>query len=206
MISPQHLCVGMDAESSVGSEELWADLLTEQALLCKAQLRPHDAMDLLETALLRDPDHPKATITLGNYLLDIWDQKLAIEPPETELQPDLSTPSLHSATKQIPDSKEQAIPSPATDPNDSKPSAIQDEEPRLLNRIAARDRAYGMLSALTKRGSSWDNTEAWYALSKAFEAQGHVEKLKEVLWWCIELEDRRPIRHWSNIGSGVYVL
>ncbi|PLB43165.1 filamentation protein [Aspergillus steynii IBT 23096] len=196
--------------SPKSSEELWADLLAEQALLCKAQSRPHDAMDLLETALLRNPDHPKATITLANFLLDIWDQKLPLEPPETELQPDLSTPSLNSARKQIPDPKEQTTSSPTTDAGDSKedelPSAIQDEEPRLLNRIAARDRAYGLLSVLTKQGSSWDNTEAWYALSKAFEAQGHIEKLKEVLWWCIELEDRRPIRHWSNIGSGVYVL
>ncbi|KAI9041654.1 putative filamentation protein (Rhf1) [Aspergillus affinis] len=194
--------------SPKSSEELWADLLTEQALLSKAQSRPHDAMDYLETALLRDPDHPKATITLSNFLLDIWDQKLPLEPPETELQPDLSTPSLDSATKQTLDPKKQLL--PTTDANVSKgdtlSSAIHDEEPRLLNRIAARDRAYGLLSSLTKRGSSWDNTEAWYALSKAFEAQGHIEKLKEVLWWCIELEDRRPIRHWSNIGSGVYVL
>lgn len=88
----------------------------------------------------------------------------------------------------------------------SSTSHSPDEEPKFLNRLGARDRAYGLLSSLTKRGSSWDNSEAWYALSRAYEAGGQVDKLKEVLWWCVELEDRRPIRHWSNIGSGVYVL
>lgn len=82
----------------------------------------------------------------------------------------------------------------------------EDEEPKLINRIAARERAYSLLSTLTKRGTSWDNSEAWFALSRAYEAVDQTQKLKEVLWWCIELEDRRPIRHWSNIGSGVYVL
>jgi hypothetical protein len=86
------------------------------------------------------------------------------------------------------------------------PATDVEDEPKLLNRIAARDRAYTLLSALTKRGTAWDNSEAWYALSRAHEASGDIEKLKEVLWWCIELEDRRPIRHWSNIGSGLYVL
>lgn len=88
----------------------------------------------------------------------------------------------------------------------SPPTDVEEDEPKLLNRIAARDRAYVLLSALTKRGTAWDNSEAWFALSRAHEASGDVEKLKEVLWWCVELEDRRPIRHWSNIGSGLYVL
>ncbi|KAB8237655.1 putative filamentation protein (Rhf1) [Aspergillus alliaceus] len=203
---------GWGAPRSV--DELWADLLAEQAFLLNAQSRPHKAMDHFEQALRRDPDHPKATIGLANLLLDIWDQKMPLEPPEPEIQIDMSMLTLASPEKQNPAGKKndekhgnrQSITETSNSEHNHVPHAIQNEEPKLLNRIAARDRAYGLLSALTKRGSSWDNSEAWYTLSRAYEAEGHIEKLKEVLWWCVELEDRRPIRHWSNIGSGVYVL
>ncbi|KAL4894118.1 hypothetical protein BDV59DRAFT_192826 [Aspergillus ambiguus] len=192
------------------SEELWADLYAEQGLLLNVQSRPHEAMQLFEQALIRNPDHPKATIALSNLLLDVWEKKFPLELPEPEIETDMSMLSLTSSGKRKEDAKQTYRQSVAgtIDANASQtsPSTTPTEEPKLLNRIAARDRAFGMLRALTKRGTSWDNTEAWYALSRAYEAEGQVEKLKEVLWWCIELEDRRPIRHWSNIGSGVYVL
>ena len=191
------------------SEELWADLQAEQAYLSIAQSRPHDAIEQFETALMRDPDHPRATIGLANLLLDIWDQKMPAETPQSQVTYDASTLSLLPSSKQNPQSDSARLPG-VTEPHkpqDLKSASLSpDEEPKYLNHLAARDRAYGLLSALTKRGSSWDNSEAWYALSRAYEAGGQVEKLKEVLWWCIELEDRRPIRHWSNIGSGLYVL
>lgn len=86
---------------------------------------------------------------------------------------------------------------------------VKDDElkktPENLNRLAARDRAYGLLTTLTKLGSGWDNSEAWLALARANELGGEVEKAKEILWWCVELEDTRPIRHWLNICGG-YVL
>ncbi|EXJ62642.1 hypothetical protein A1O7_03080 [Cladophialophora yegresii CBS 114405] len=79
--------------------------------------------------------------------------------------------------------------------------------PENLNRLAARDRAYGLLSSLTKLGSGWDNAEAWFALARAHELGGELERAKEILWWCVELEDTRPIRHWRNLGGGGgYVL
>ncbi|RVX69808.1 hypothetical protein B0A52_06453 [Exophiala mesophila] len=85
----------------------------------------------------------------------------------------------------------------------------KDEElkktPENLNRLAARDRAYGLLTTLTKLGSGWDNSEAWLALARAHELGGEVDKAKEILWWCVELEDSRPVRHWRNLGGG-YVL
>ena len=62
------------------------------------------------------------------------------------------------------------------------------------------------MTALTKLGSGWDNSEAWFALARAQELGGEVDKAKTILWWCIELEDTRPIRHWRNVGSGGYVL
>lgn len=190
-------------------DELWADVYTERGLLSNSQSQPHDAMGHFEEALMRYPDHPKATIGLANLLLDIWDQKIPLDPPHEGVESGISPLSLLGETlnqskssnkeTQAYLSKRQSVPDP-------KPAPSSDEEPRLLNRIAARERAYGLLSVLTKRGSSWDNSEAWFALSRAYEAGGQVKKLKEVLWWCIELEDRRPIRHWSNIGTGLYVL
>lgn len=194
-------------------EELWADLQAEQGFLSKAQSRSHDAIEYFEKALMRDPDNPKATIGLANLLLDIWDQKLPAEIPQSEVKFDASTLSLLSVSSKRNTASKQDLMKPTQSPHvavprqrDSSSSHPQDEEPKFLNRLGARDRAYGLLSSLTKRGSSWDNSEAWYALSRAYEAGGQVDKLKEVLWWCVELEDRRPIRHWSNIGSGVYVL
>ncbi|KAJ5775228.1 uncharacterized protein N7511_000239 [Penicillium nucicola] len=198
--------------SSKSSEELWADVSAEQGLLAQAALNPHQAIRHYEEALLRCQDHPVATIGLANLLLDIWDQTLSPEPLNVDVDLNVSRLSLLAETPKPKSAKaistddlkvsretENAAP-------DEAPSSAHDVEPQQLHRLAARDRAYGLLSALTKLGSSWDSSEAWYALSRAYEAGEQVEKLKEVLWWCIELEDRRPIRHWSNIGSGLYVL
>lgn len=197
------------------SDELWADLHTEQGLLAQAQSRPHDAMELFEEALVRDPDHLKATVCLANLLLDIWERKMPLNRPDTDdLHAEMSTLYLPATAqkstatlnkiqiKDLDNLEDQSMRSKQQFPTTN----VEEDEPKLLNRIAARDRAYGLLTALTKRGTAWDSSEAWYALSRAHEASGDIEKLKEVLWWCVELEDRRPIRHWSNIGSGLYVL
>ena len=71
-----------------------------------------------------------------------------------------------------------------------------------VDRLAARDRAYGLLSSLTKLGSSWDSSEAWFALARAYEESGQAERAKEVLWWVVELEEKRPVRGWSVLGWG----
>ncbi len=86
------------------------------------------------------------------------------------------------------------------------PSQENQISPPELNRLAARDRAYGLLSTLTKLGAGWDYSEAWYALSRAYEESGQIDKTKEVLWWCVELEDTRPLREWRNVNLGGYVL
>lgn len=60
---------------------------------------------------------------------------------------------------------------------------------------------------VTKLGSGWNNSEAWFALARAYELGGQIEKSKEVLWWCVELEEGRPVRSWSEVvGGGGYVL
>lgn len=76
----------------------------------------------------------------------------------------------------------------------------------LNDRLAARDRAYGLLSGLTKLGSSWNYSEAWFALARAYEESGQVDKAKDALWWCVELEDGMGVREWTCLGAGGYVL
>lgn len=195
------------------SEELWADVYAEQGMLCQAQSKPHQAIKRFENALQRQADHPTATIGLANLLLDIWDQTMPLESSIAEVDLHFSRHSLVTETSDPKSAKAVSMDElkkkseSAKTPQPTEPStSAHDVDPKHLHRLAARDRAYGLLSALTKVGSSWDNSEAWYALSRAYEAGEQVEKLKDVLWWCIELEDRRPIRHWSNIGSGLYVL
>jgi hypothetical protein len=73
-----------------------------------------------------------------------------------------------------------------------------------IDRVAARDRAYGLLQALTKRGDGWNSSEAWFALARAFEESGEDQKAREVLWWCVELEERQAARPWDCMGG--YVL
>lgn len=80
------------------------------------------------------------------------------------------------------------------------------DSPEELDRLAARDRAYGLLSTLTKLGTGWDYSEAWFALARAYEEGGQLDKEREALWWCVELEDTRPIRRWSDVGGRGYVL
>ena len=77
----------------------------------------------------------------------------------------------------------------------------------LVDRLAARDRAYGLLSGLVKLGTGWDRSEAWFALARAYEESGQVDKAKDALWWCVELEDHRGAREWACAGgAGGYVL
>ncbi|CAK7218719.1 hypothetical protein SBRCBS47491_003605 [Sporothrix bragantina] len=75
-----------------------------------------------------------------------------------------------------------------------------------IDRLAARDRAFTLLSSLTKLGTAWNNSEAWFALARAHEESGQADKAKEVLWWCVELEESAAARPWSAITAGGYVL
>lgn len=76
----------------------------------------------------------------------------------------------------------------------------------LVDRLASRDRAYGLLSNLTKLGTGWNNSEAWFALGRAHEESGQMDKAKEVLWWCVELEEGMGVRKWDCVNGGGYVL
>jgi cargo-transport protein YPP1 len=76
----------------------------------------------------------------------------------------------------------------------------EDPTPEMLDRLAARDRAYFLLSTLSKLGNGWACSEAWNALSRVYEAAGQMEKAKNVLYWVVELEDSRPLRPWEAVG------
>jgi hypothetical protein len=84
----------------------------------------------------------------------------------------------------------------------SKPSPQKDFSAPLLDRVAARDRAYGLLSTLTKLGTGWNHSEAWFALARSYELGGQLEKSRECLWWCVELEEARAVRDWSEVLGG----
>lgn len=103
---------------------------------------------------------------------------------------------------------------PATDPARSPTSPHESKlDPPyksssvpLVDRLASRDRAYGLLSSLTKLGSGWNCSEAWFALARVHEESGQADKAKEVLWWCVELEEGMGVREWSCVNTGGYVL
>ncbi|EGD87818.2 hypothetical protein H112_04288 [Trichophyton rubrum D6] len=182
-------------------DEIWGDIYAERGYITQAQSKPYEAIKHFEEALMHYPDHPRATVGLATLLLDIHDQTLPAEESSPPPLPDISNISLHSPSRQQETNAPNGISA-----NVEATTTSPDDTPESLNRLAARDRAYGLLSTLTKLGTAWDNSEAWFALSRAYEQGGQIEKAKEVLWWCIDLENGRPVRHWWNVGSGGYVL
>ncbi|KAI1812144.1 hypothetical protein GGS20DRAFT_591993 [Poronia punctata] len=76
----------------------------------------------------------------------------------------------------------------------------------LIDRLAARDRAYGLLSSLTKLGKGWNYSDAWFALARAHEESGQLDKAREALWWVVELEEGMGVRDWHCVGVNGYVL
>ncbi|MCJ1282958.1 hypothetical protein MMC26_002285 [Xylographa opegraphella] len=205
-------------------EELWADAYAERGNLLVAQSTPHQAMIEYESALSHYPDHVVATIGLSSILLDIYSQTIPPQPERSLLQAEYDQ-GVRGRTKESPrpilapvsapyskyqsgsgfDTQEDLDMSSQKDTPRTSPRDYSDTDrktPETLDRLAARDRAYGLLSSLTKLGTGWDNSEAWFALARAYEESGQVEKAKEVLWWVVELEEKRPIRSWECLGQG----
>ena len=161
--------------------ELWADVFAEQAALHVNLGNLDQATSTYETALGHYPEHVAATVGLSTILLEVQSKAPANEPPRSTEGPK-STPTLGS------------IPTALTE--DATNSITSSD---LLSRLAARDRAYGLLSALTKSGTGWDSSEAWYGLATAYEASGQIKKAKEALWWVVELEEGKGVRTWDCI-------
>lgn len=204
--------------------------------LAVAEASPYTALQHFESALTHFADHPSATVGLSNILLDIYTEDLLPPPSIPPLiQPSIfPTPSASTinnlTTLTIPvnalqTSSLSAVPHGPLGLPTATPAAIpltpetpttpdlplREKHPKesstvLLDRLAARDRAYGLLSGLTKLGMGWNYSEAWFALSRAYEEGGQPDKAGEVLWWCVELEEARAVRDWGVVGSGGYVL
>jgi hypothetical protein len=168
--------------------------------LLVGQSLKHEARADFERALQHFPDHPEAMVGLSNILLDIYTEAISLEPTtQTDLTSSSLPPSVSSVQASTPASKTKYLTS-------HTPSVENQLSPPELTRLAARDRAFGLLSTLTKLGAGWDYSEAWYALARAYEESGEIEKTKEVLWWCVELEDTHPVRSWTCVTTGGFVL
>ncbi len=216
------------------SDELWADVYCERAelLMAIAQEKEEkegqvysegvrDAVEQYETCLMYFADHLGGIVGLSNLLLDYYERKVElarrVDGGPAKMRETPADRGRKQHKRELSRSSDSGAGNGPFDmdgtaflPGLTQSHASKDEElkktPENLNRVAARDRAYGLLSTLTRLGSSWDNSEAWFALARAHELGGEVDKAKEILWWCVELEDTRPIRHWSNVGCGGYVL
>ncbi|KAI1464686.1 uncharacterized protein F4812DRAFT_150636 [Daldinia caldariorum] len=216
-------------------EELWGDVLSESGYLALSEGAPYVARDYFEEALMHYPDHPSAIVGLSNILLDIYSEAL-LPPPAVPsiVLPDGQETNLIS-TDHPPPKPHTVVDVPTLPstplglggsvidtlgPLSDKSAAVESDGPSieelpapykavslpLVDRLAARDRAYGLLSGLTKLGTGWNYSDAWFALARAHEDSGQLDKAKEVLWWCIELEEGMGVREWNCVSANGYVL
>ncbi len=175
--------------------EVWADVHAEQGALHVHLGNPEAASEEFEKALGWFPDHNAATVGLSNILLDYYhNNDRASQPAASSAESPNPKPLLANLSINEPSA---SAAHQAGQPDPLKPET----SPTLLSRLAARDRAYGLLSMLTKSGRGWDDSEAWFALSRVHEQSGQIDKAKEALWWVVELEDSKPLRDWSCIGG-----
>ncbi|PHH62562.1 hypothetical protein CDD81_6877 [Ophiocordyceps australis] len=218
---------GWAEEASI--DDLWGDVWCELGLLALAQDEPYTARSDFELALTHCPNHATATVNLCNILLDIYSEKILpppVVPPldegrasDTEKQEKLCQAtwagSLPCRPLGLGPSGSQPVLQTDDDDDDvSQESSKVDKLPApykathlpLADRLAARDRAFTLLSGLTRLGSGWNDSEAWFALARAYEDSGQADKAKEVLWWCVELEEARGVRAWRCVGNGGYIV
>ncbi|KAI0526259.1 hypothetical protein F5B22DRAFT_149724 [Xylaria bambusicola] len=212
-------------------EELRADVEAEMGLLAVDEGTPYIARAYFEEALMHCPDHPSAIVGLSNILLDIYTEDIlppsaipSITGESIPRETFQSSAKSKSSTPGMVDASNARLATPlglggdvrwevkAIDTPSQKSSEplVTDELPApykakslpIIDRLAARDRAYGLLSGLTKLGKGWNYSDAWFALARAHEESGQPDKAKEALWWCIELEEGMSIREWHCIGVG----
>lgn len=206
---------------SKSSDQVWADVYCAKAELLHAIVKRRaeegvpatsetlrEVVEQYEHCLMYDPNHAGGIIGLSNILLDYYDRKIDLakkvdDGRSLDIRPGSRSGRDEDLLGSTTPSQERLHDPFSVDPT---PSEDLKKTPENLNRIAARDRAYGLLNTLSKLGQGWDSSETWFALARAHELGGEIDKAKNILWWCIELEDTRPIRHWSNLGCGGYVL
>ncbi|KKF97407.1 putative cargo-transport protein ypp1 [Ceratocystis platani] len=191
------------AAGIVGLSNILLDIYTEDLVPVSHEPSSHDSYSHTHSSVATNSElssnssKNKGTSPLTNEPLGLGPNR-PIRPPTSFSNAENET---KLASESYPDFKHSStLPHKCFSP-EPRPSSLP-----LIDRLAARDRAYGLLSALTKRGSGWNNSEAWFALSRAYEESGQPEKAKDVLWWCVDLEEGRAIRDWSVLGDDGYIL
>jgi hypothetical protein len=177
-------------------------------------------LDIYTEELLPPPSIPSLVLpsSLGTPSSSTVNTSVSTTPLTTQpppMKPSSSLPIIPhcpiglASTKPQQNGVDQTTPEPAATP-ESLSSGLEPSykgsSNSLLDRLAARDRAYGLLTALTKLGTGWNYSEVWFALARAYEEGGQPDKAREVLWWCVELEEGRGVRDWRVVGGGGYVL
>ncbi len=188
----------------IGLSSILLDIYTEDLL------PPPSIPQLVLPNLLATPS---ASAVNTSIISSVTVTPLTSQPPP--IIPSSSIPIIQHGPLGLPPSKATAgtahrTAQDITSTPDSLSSGLQpsykESSTALLDRLAARDRAYGLLNALTKLGTGWNCSEAWFVLARAYEEGGQLDKAREVLWWCVELEEGRGVRDWSVVNAGGYVL
>lgn len=148
-------------------------------------------------------DHPVATTGLCTILLDMYEQLIPCEDQKEGPAAAFYHPPGPVTTKVITPNSPSAL---VLNHHPTGVDRTSIPHPLELYRLARRDRAYGLLSALTKLPAGWDDSVAWATLARAHETSGQIVEAKNALWRTIALEDVKPARHWRNVGPGGYVL
>ncbi|TGZ84209.1 hypothetical protein EX30DRAFT_101258 [Ascodesmis nigricans] len=195
-----------DAAMAVGEAEALitnegdgeADVLAEKGYLAIAQSKPTIAIDFFEAALTVEPYHPPATIGLSRLLLSQSDHHPHEPPSPTAPSSDWPPPLPTSPVTSRPDSTDSASYTSSTSQDDMDPEL----EDAVLDRLAARDRALGLLEKLVGSVKGWNCKDAWWLLATILEKTGEVERAKTALWKVVELEDTVGVRMWEVLGLG----
>lgn len=169
-------------------------------------------MSHFENSLSHWPDHADGIVGLSNLLMDIYEEKLPAEEPEESLLSYLasSTTMASGSTLDmvVPPAPRVAIPTQSSSPSNpadsstpypSSSSSSTHPTPPQLNRLACRDRASMLLTALTKLGTGAQSPEAWLALARSHELSGQTGRAKKALWWVVRLEEARGVRDWGCV-------
>ncbi|PFH57266.1 hypothetical protein XA68_15297 [Ophiocordyceps unilateralis] len=207
-------------------EDSWGDVWAELGLLALAQSEPYVARSDFEQALTYCPNHAAATVGLSNLLVDMYCEELHPSPVvaplvdkheevQSQARPKAAGGDVRHSFTALPLGLGPPRPTAGPEPDEPEPGKMYDDQlPApykasrlpLVDRLAARDRAFTLLTGLTRLGSGWDDSDAWFALARAYEESGQLDKAKEVLWWCVELEEARGVRDWRCLAGGGYVI
>ena len=172
-------------------------------------------LDISSEKLLPPPAVPGLSLAGGSaHLSAASSSVISIDPvdrskvdPRSPLPSEpLGLGSTSKGKKQEAERNPFSQPEPLIKSNPDLPPPYKATSMPIVDRLAARDRAYGLLSGLTKLGTAWNYSEAWFALARAHEESGQSDKAKDVLWWCVELEEAMGVREWICAGTGGYVL